>query len=477
MKYIQTLFIRDDQNPFVDTFGWVSPCYHLMGLTLSCLTLKKQLGYLYLYCNRRARELLIDVLELPYDEVHESMNDLRLHYPQLRVLSKIHTYAQQKEPFLHIEGDVFLFERFPERITSGSVVAQNIERLSDCNLHAFNTGILGGCSVDFFQRYFAEAFKYMKVDIACLTATDARRFNIFLENILCYNMSKEENITVEYLLPQTYNDNSFLGLDKFHEILSGKSRYFHLSGKYKADEFTCRQMAKVLHTLYPQYFYRIIALFPELAKEYDGIQYHSESERIYLSNSIKGNNDSAQGKIFTWKPKNLNQISSKDYDEFAKKINIFLQKSNSFSKSYLNGRDALSFYWYHRIMEEDQIFETSPVIEVIKSAYDWARLFREYKSFGMDYNTTDCGISVRGNYYSLIISELNPDGFSLFDIDEFEAVILTACQSPVDKETLIDYLNKVEDSEIKEQPRTEFKTLIFERLKHLILMKAIQPVG
>ncbi len=503
MKYIQSLFIRDDQNPFVDSFGWIAPYYHLMGWALSCLTLKNQLGHLSLYCNRRAKELLVDVLELPYDEVHESMNNWEPPHPQLWALSKIHTYAQQKEPFLHIDGDVFLFDKFPERITKGSVVAQNVEEFTDyyytfmkpikrhfiyhpvCvkddfkkmeNLHALNAGILGGCDIDFFQRYTAEAFKYVEANLTSLKEMDADRFNVFFEQHLCYNMAKEENLNIEYLLPQTYHDNSYLGLDLFHEILSGKAKYFHLLGNYKADEFTCQQMAKTLHALYPQFYYKIIALFPELAKEYDGVQYQSECEKIYLSNRFMENNVSLETKTVSWKPENLNKIFSKDYNEFSEKVNMFLQKADSFSKSYLNGRDSLSFYWYHRIMDEDQLFEVSPVIQVIQSSYDWAKLYRAHKTSGIEYYNSCDEIPDMGNYYSLIVSELNTDGFSLFDIDEFEAFMLNACQSPINKETLINNLFKEVDPEIKELYPTKFRALVSECLKRLILMKAIQPV-
>jgi len=503
MKYIQSLFIRDDQNPFENSFGWVSPHYHLMGWALSCLTLKKQLGHLSLYCNKRAKELLIDILELPYDEVHESMSGWEPPHPKLWALSKIHTYAQQKTPFLHIDGDVFLFGKFPECILHGSVVAQNVEEFTDyyysfmkpinrkftyqpeClvedfrkmeNLHALNAGVLGGCDIDFFQRYCAEAFKYVEANLSNLSEMDADRFNVFFEQHLCYRMAEEENIKVEYLLPQTYHDNSYLGLDMFHEILSGRIKYFHLLGNYKADEFTCQQMAKTLHALYPQYYHRIISLFPELAKEYAGIGYELECEICFIEKKYLLTDSKEEYKTFTWSPDTIYPDTLQDFSEFSESVNTFLKESASFSRSYLNGRDALSFHWYNQIMEKHQPFEISPVIRVIKSSHDWAKLYRGNKTSGIEYYNSTNEVSDKGVYYSLIVSELTPEGFSLFDIDEFEAVVLNSCKSPLSIEELTDRMLMEVDSEVKEKHLEKVKALIFESLKRLILMKAIQPV-
>ena len=103
--------------------------------------------------------------------------------------------------------------KFPERITTGSVVAQNVEEFTDyyysfmkpinrqftyqpeClvedfqkmeDLHALNAGILGGCDIDFFQKYCAEAFRYVEANLSNLSKMDANRFNVFFEQHLCY---------------------------------------------------------------------------------------------------------------------------------------------------------------------------------------------------------------------------------------------------------------------------------------------------
>ena len=110
MNFIQTLYIDADKDPFRYSFGWVAPEYHLMGWALSCLQLHKLYGNIALFANSQAARLLIDTLQLPYAEVHTAHDKLCLPHPDLWALAKIYTYSLQEQPFLHIDGDVFLFE-------------------------------------------------------------------------------------------------------------------------------------------------------------------------------------------------------------------------------------------------------------------------------------------------------------------------------------------------------------------------------
>ncbi len=273
------------------------------------------------------------------------------------------------------------------------------------------------------------------------------------------------------------NDYSYLGLDICHEIFSGKAKYLHWHGNHKTDELLCQQIATTLHALFPQYYYKIIALFPALANEYSGVHYQSECEKMFLSNRFIQECNSDPPKKLKWAPKNLNHIMFKDFYKFEESVNAFLEKANFFSKSYLNGRDSLSLGWYDSIIEKEQPFVASPVIRVIQSSYDWANLYREYKTPSQIYDNYDNKISEKGKYYTLIVSQLNPDGFSLFPINELEASILSFCESPINKKALINRLIEEPHTTFEGKSSDNFKTLIWECLTRLILMKALQPIG
>ncbi len=65
MKFIQTLYIQDNQKVLSNSFGWAAPEFHLMSWCLSFLQLKKYYGDIELYANSPAVELLVGYLNLP----------------------------------------------------------------------------------------------------------------------------------------------------------------------------------------------------------------------------------------------------------------------------------------------------------------------------------------------------------------------------------------------------------------------------
>ena len=127
MNLIQTFYIDNSKDPFRDAFGWAAPEYHLMGWALSCLQLHTLYGKISLYANSQAAHLLIDMLQLPYAELNLAHDGLTLIHPDLWALPKVYTYSLQEQPFLHVDGDVFLFNLFNSDLFKGELIAQNVE--------------------------------------------------------------------------------------------------------------------------------------------------------------------------------------------------------------------------------------------------------------------------------------------------------------------------------------------------------------
>src|SRR6266511_4158572 len=127
MKFLQTLYLHDAIVPFIPGCGWHSSIYHLMSWALSCLQLKSIYKDVYLHCNNNAAKLLIQDLELPYSDFYETHENFALPNINLWALPKIYTYSLQNEPFLHIDGDVFLFKKLPESLLNSELIAQNKE--------------------------------------------------------------------------------------------------------------------------------------------------------------------------------------------------------------------------------------------------------------------------------------------------------------------------------------------------------------
>ena len=125
MKICQTLWTCH-KDLLSDSFGWLSPQHHLMAWAYSCLKLKELYPDVEFYTDSHGAEILIDTLQLPYSNYHINYDDLRYN-PSLWALPKVLTYGKQQRPFIHVDGDVFVFETFNNELTDARLIAQNQE--------------------------------------------------------------------------------------------------------------------------------------------------------------------------------------------------------------------------------------------------------------------------------------------------------------------------------------------------------------
>ena len=125
MKFIQT-FWSAGLDPLKHGFGWSHPEYNLMSWALSCLSLRRHYDHVVLYTDSIGKHVLIDLLHLPYTEVNVVFDDFEC-LPQHWALAKIYTYSLQKEPFIHVDGDVYLSHPLSNDVLSAPLVAQNKE--------------------------------------------------------------------------------------------------------------------------------------------------------------------------------------------------------------------------------------------------------------------------------------------------------------------------------------------------------------
>lgn len=500
MNYIQTLYISKEQNLFKDSFGWVSPLYHLISWGLSAMTLKETLGNLTLYTNSYGKEILIDLLQLPYDNVVLSFEDWELPHKDLWALSKIYTYSLQKNPFIHIDGDIYLFKPFPKEFEEASLIAQNIEEFTDYyysvmkpinrkftympkyvkgdflkqeSLHAVNAGILGGNNIPFFKEYTMEAIRYVESNLESLHTLDANRFNVFFEQHLFFNMARSHNVDIMYLLSQKYHDNAYLGLDKFYNIPSGGSWYFHLLGNYKRDIFTCQQMANTLHALYPDVYNRIIVECNRYIKRNsypcDGTYNTNHNHIIQTLSDILKTPSLSDDK----------RISLSKYIDDIKEMLSFLYQ---WSSDDIDKRDKASFYWCHKIFESGNDYRTvqikkSSMVKTVLSNFDWARLYKGLFSSGIKYYA-DFSIDKMNeseDYASVLVPE-SIGKISLSDIDEIEYAILQELHSPVSISTLENKMEKYLDENIDSSVRQKFRLLLKKSIFRLVLLKVIEPI-
>lgn len=498
MNYIQTFYIAPNQNAFKDRFGWISPLYHLLSWGLSACTLRASLGKLKLFTNQKGKEILIDMLHLPYDDVELIFDNWTLPHPDLWALSKIYTYSWQTKPFIHIDGDIYLFQNFSESFIKSPLVAQNMEQFTDYyysimrpinrrfvympkivqsdfrtlkQLRAVNAGILGGCDTDFFKQYTEEATKYVYANLNSLHEIDANRFNVFFEQHLFYNMAKAQNIPITYFLEQEYHDNAYLGLDKFYEIPSGKSVYFHLLGNYKRDWFTCQQMAMTLHALYPEVYHRILDLYQKNNSNINiEIKSHNGAYTLDLVSYI----NAVSRQLLK---ENLSKEQYDDFLSFRKEVLDYVEELRVVNIQ-LGQRDKEAFWWYEKIFHnnDDSIkIVQEQNVKIVKSRYDWCRLLLRERSSGIKYYSSFSVEKLQeGDFYGIII----PDSIytiALYDIEDVEYLLFNILSSPKTlSEIYTEFCNYI-DGDIDSEFNKKIALLIHNSLKRLILFKAIKP--
>jgi hypothetical protein len=296
-----------------------------MSWALSSLQMKKYHDNLALYTDSVSARILIDELKLPYDDVFCDLDGLDKTHAGLWALPKIYAYSKQEEPFLHVDGDIFIWKPFSEKVLSGELIAQNVEVATDyyenimtsleenlvffpdeilCErkqndkIYAYNAGILGGSDICFFKEYTAKANEFIHRNIARFDRIKVSDFNVFYEQYLFYCMALQQRKPVSVLLPEIRGGNEYLGFGDFPEVPHNR-HFLHLLGSFKTNKQVCEQMANRLRLDYPEHYYRIIALFKRRqiplkknyyqfaeATEQDLVQRHAILKRKFGENKL-----------------------------------------------------------------------------------------------------------------------------------------------------------------------------------------------
>lgn len=298
MKIAQTLWTAK-KSLLEHGFGWNHPQYHLMSWALSCLSLREHYDNVVFYTDSNGYKILIELLKLPYTDVLVQYDDLQcpdIHWAYPKML----TYSLQQEPFIHVDGDVHLPHRLNASIESGGLIVQNIEmgtqyyknmmddllqrgyRMPEF-LHkvlmrdiipSYNAGFLGGSDLDFIQEYCEIAFQFIEDND--LLDFHSRNLNVnnnlLFEQTLFAALVEERGKKVTSVLDMTVPDNGydyrrFCDFYRFDE-----SKFLHLLGGHKRNQRICELLAKTLLNRYPDYYRRIVELFPQVNKRLGGVR-------------------------------------------------------------------------------------------------------------------------------------------------------------------------------------------------------------
>ena len=263
---------------------WTNPAQHWLSWVLSVETARQHLPDTVLYTDTAGAELLIDKLGLQFGEVSTALDSLAGEDPGWWALGKLHTYAQQTAPFIHIDSDVFLWKPLPSRLMQAGVFAQHPEEVGEyynpkcledsvggsagtwlpeewkwfCGSEGVKfapcCGILGGHNIDFLRSYAESAIRVVDYPGNRIALHGMEKIGnmILIEQFFlsaCLGYHREP---IEHLF-QSWEEAT-------NPVRAARAGYTHLIGPAKKDEWVARRIEIRVQKEYPALFERACSI-------------------------------------------------------------------------------------------------------------------------------------------------------------------------------------------------------------------------
>jgi len=521
MKIVQS-FWSHGSSLLTGHFGWHHAQYHLMGWALSCLRLKEYYDDVHLYTDSAGHKILIDYLGLPYKEVHISFNELHYHHA-LFALPKILTYAAQTEPFLHVDGDVFIWKKFDQHLEAAPLVAQNAETgtgyyqgmmnkikeelhylptplkrvLESQTIAAYNAGVIGGNDILFFKNYTQQALELINNNYAPPAPhPPSPNFNILFEQILFHTIAANENKQVTCLFNDVFDDNGYSvkNMGDFAGIPHTTS-YIHLIGPHKKNKETCDLMSRMLFKYYPEYFFKIISLFKECHvrfhkyiqplfkpatplngkerkhKKAQPVYYRTRSLLALAENSGQPNLQKTMAKLVSHSNSRLIQ----EIFLYEKHVAGLLRKWNKLSGEYLYAFETAfinntSFFQLPEVSQLECLIQKNPHAAIIETPFDWTTDLKALYKRNLEI-TVEAPVTVT----IACVPTLFFNGRAEVVIDDLCYNILALLHTPVPFKQLLNELEVCFTKEDVINNRRSYYDLILLKLRHLYYSRLVLP--
>lgn len=261
--------------------GWLNRKANYMSWALSCLQFRKFYEEVELVTDKQGYDLLVTKLGLPYTSVRVILDDLNGYHPDLWALGKIYAYSVQDKPFIHADGDVYIWGKLFPETRQPQLFVQNIEILEEFykpvylslvkgfeyipealkdydrkhQCTAINAGVIGGYDIAFFKEYTKGAIEFVERNAANLHKVNIGKFNPIFEQSFFYALASEKGIRIDYLFKEL-KKNFFDGMADFTGVPE-KVKYIHTMAGYKKMKHIEDQLKDRLIFDYPEHYYRI----------------------------------------------------------------------------------------------------------------------------------------------------------------------------------------------------------------------------
>lgn len=246
--------------------NWFNSRFMLSSMVISVLNSYKNYGRVEMITDSHSK-LWIEKLGLPFESIKTDLDELNKYDKNSWALGKIKAYSIQQEPFMHVDLDVILFEKFSTKFTSNELYVQNFEpfnietykttymryikmlELQGTNLpigfydkqRALNLGIYGCNNLELNKLFCNSVFKFMDSNENYFkTLVPLNKLCVVWEQYFCAVIADRMGLSIGTIIDPGYK-------------LVTESGYTHLlADKYKenvADNFN--EFVKIS---YPEYF-------------------------------------------------------------------------------------------------------------------------------------------------------------------------------------------------------------------------------
>jgi len=287
MKIIQSLWTKPALNnhEYENSRmhgGWISYKYFIMSNCLSCLTAKRYYNQVELYTDQYGYNLFIDQLNLPYTYADQNLNDLDSEDSRLWVLGKLKTIEIQREPFIHMDNDVYLWEKLSNSNSPDFLIAQNLlpvplpyqrslkeihdnfqfvpnclKMMTSSHDTLANIGVFGGNNLEFFRDYCHTAFELLAKNRDQLKLINVGIFNQILDEYLFICLAREKGLEIKYQIDDKFEQDPMQAVLRFN-LVPFIDKYIHLVGIAKKNNLACEQLELRLKYEFPSYHKKVL---------------------------------------------------------------------------------------------------------------------------------------------------------------------------------------------------------------------------
>lgn len=283
MDAIQTFWTVPGEPAEQTHGGWLDPRFHLMSWALSASLLHEHFGSVTLHTDLAGRSMLADLLELPYSEVHITQEGLGDIYPKKWwVMRKMNSYSYASGPFVHVDGDAFLWNGLPDHLWQRPLIAQNsqngfqcyqiaVEQLKEAGVsmplflddssgqfNAVNMGIVGGTDWLFFHDFLCEIKAFYETHLSHRTFAPGTTgfLNTLIEECFFQHYAQHHRREVDTWISSPLTQ----GYETIANSMDNRHGFTHMIGTNKKDIYLCKQVELQLKRRYPTVFRRVSAM-------------------------------------------------------------------------------------------------------------------------------------------------------------------------------------------------------------------------